>query len=215
MVYLLNYLIYVLYVIAGYLISIFIKYILDHKWRYFRFDNWLLFLFLVKSPQVHSKVVLTSDIRPDINEIREIISSNFKLSNNEKPANNSYIFTVEGHQTAMKIEIIEPDEHDKFNLTLETIGRDTIPKIIHNSSFETTIEIFEKIVRSLKKYQLSVIKVEISITLRISDKNNNQAVYSYNGNTISYNTMELNSKNFTEITKLAKENIKFWRDHLL
>lgn len=216
MVFFLNYLIYVLYAIAGYLISIFIKYILDHKWSYFRFDNWLLFLLLVKPPYASSKVVLNSEVRPNIDEIKEIIVHEFDLSNNEKTVNNSYTFTLVDHPTAMKIKIIEPDrDGDKFTLTLETISKDTIPKLIHNSSFKTTIETFERITRLLEKYKLSVINVEIDITLRISDKNNNEAIYSYKGNTISYNTMGLSSKNFTSITKLANECIKFWRDHFL
>lgn len=215
MVYLLHYLIYVVYIVLGYLLSIFIKYILDYKWHYFRFDNWLLFVLLVKSPMASSKVVLVSSSRPKIDEIRGKITKNYDLDKNEKPQDNSYIFTVKRHQTAMNIKIIEPDKSGKFTLTLETLSKDPLPKILYNSQFERTIQIFEEIVRLLGDYKLSVISVEIDITPRISDKNNISATYYYDKNVISYNKMTLNSKSFTDITVLAKDCIKFWRNHFL
>ena len=210
-----NYLEYVTLIILGYIISIIIKYILDRRWLRFRIDNWILFALLVKSPLATSKVTLSSDKRPDITEIRNKIAKSFELDANEKPSNNSYIFRVSRHPTSMKIRVIEPDNSNRFILTLETISADQMPKINHGSFFHKTIEIFEEVTRLLENYDLKSIKVEITISSIIPDKKTDLATYNYKNNTIASNNITFVSNTFTGIAPLVRECINFWMNHFL
>jgi hypothetical protein len=206
-------LIYIFYAIAAYLVSIFVKYILDKKWSKFRFDNWLLFMFLAKAPLADSKAVLTSKTRPDILKIKENISKEFSLSKNEKPSNNSYIFLIKDHPTPFKIQIIEPEgQKSGFTITLQTEGKDKIPKIMR-SSFKKTIEYFDQIVRKLDYLGFKHITVIITMEELISDNDNLN--YNYKGNAITSKTIDISSNRFTSISPLVKECIGSWRNKFL
>lgn len=212
MVYLLTYLIYVSCGITSYIVSIFIKYLLDHKWIRFRFDNWVLYLFLVESPLATTRVLLSSKKRPNIQTIKASIENLFKLDVNEKPNNNSYVFRISNHPTPMKITIIEPGKDTDFIITLESIGEDKLPKIF-KSSLDKTVEYFEDIIDLLKEFNLKNVKVDIKINQIIPDKE--KPVYNYNGNTVSSDIISITTKNMVRLSPLVKDCIRFWRSRFL
>ena len=204
---------YFVLLIGGYLISIILKHILDKNVTKFRLDNYLLYLLMVKTPTAFTKIILKSNKRDNINEIKKRIQREFKLDRNEPVKNNSFIFKIRGHQAPMKIMIIEPDESKLFTITLETIGEDKLPKLL-KSSFSDTINYFEKINKSLSHLKFKSINVLINISCYLDD--NDKVIYNCDKNiSMSPKTISCSSNDFTDIEPLVKKCLGIWRNKFL
>ena len=124
---------YISIIIVGYLLSVIIKHVLDKRITDLRIDNYILYLLLVKTPRVSTKLIFKSGKRPDIRDIKKLIEKEFNLERNENVKNNSFIFKIREHSTPIKITIMEPDENKLFTITLETFGEDRLSKILKSS----------------------------------------------------------------------------------
>lgn len=200
---------YVFYIFTVYILAQIIEFILDKYCKKLRLDKWVLFLLLIKTPYVSTKLTYYSKQRPNINDIRsKIIKLFHKLKINDAPRNNSYTFKLRNHPVDMKIKIIEPSENKLFTITLETLSEDKLSKLM-KGSFSNTIRIFEQITQELREYNLKNIVSEVRINYLIESEKD--LIYNYKNSVLTSKSIRVNSKTFTGITKLVKECLNEWK----
>ena len=208
------YLRYIFLAVGGYLISILVKHLLDKKVTKFRIDNYILYLFVSKTPLVSTKIIFTSKERPNINNLKDSIEKTFNLEQNEKVKNNSYLFKIKDHPTPMKFTIIESENKKPYTITLETFGNDKLPKIL-KSSFDDTVKYFEKISNVLKSFNLSKINVQVKISSYFDEKKDKITYYYGDSKILTSKTIQVSSDNFTELGDLIKECLRIWRNKFI
>ena len=200
-------------VIGGYFLSIVFKHILDKNITRFRIDNYLLYLLMVKTPTASTKIILKSQKRINIEDIKKEIEEEFRLEQNEPIKNNSFLFKIRNHPTAMKVILIEPDEDKLFTISLETFGEDKLPKIF-KSSFSNTINYFERINKKLSNLNFKSINVLIKVSCYLDKED--KIIYNCDRNvSMSSKTISCSSNNFTDIEPLIKKCLRIWRNKFL
>jgi len=195
----------------GYFSSIVVQFLLDRFVRTGRIDKWLLYFFFVSTPRAKTKIVFKSTQRPNIDSIKDKIIKLFAkdgLDANEKIVFNSYIFKIRAHPIPFKVSVIEPTQEGYFTVILETVGEDLLPKL-KSSSFNSTINYFEKINNLLNDLQLSIINVNIKIDYKINISES--LTFFDNVGDMTNKTIALSSREFSNLNTLIRSRIKQWR----
>jgi len=198
------------YLLLAYLGSQILEFVLDKYIKKLRFDKWILYLLMVKTPYAKTKVLLKTKSRPDLTQVRKKIEKIFDegLDQNELKSG-SYIFKVRNHPTPIKIFFVEPTMDGNFTVVIETFGDDRINKLLPDS-LNKTVEIFERVSDNLTELILEGITTNLKMGYIVSDNSNINYQFKKDIN-LNSNNITVSTKHFTKIAPLIRDALREWR----